>query len=389
MLRDYSTRCSEFADLLATVDPRWHDAVQAAIVGGGEMQIWPTEATLVRRVSLRVKKTKSGFSMDLSRRQPSGSVIATRARPTVPNAPMALDRMLHTMFEDREVTPTGAGSGTWDAIVGSFRGYAAEDAAKADLFESVDTALRERCEIYDNGQTFGITRAGDSEEDSAGIWISQTGDGWSFTHRVASPEGNSTRILGKATASAQNAAGTLNGLLEEMVRRMPAPELSAQDAYQRLLRDHVAPALRHHGYQGSGGIFDRTAGEYQVSIHFQKSRWSTRARVDYLLNILVHHPATAGLFTRANEEARALGLDYEMPSAGMYHAQFPGLTRSGRSWISLRPGEDLEAHAASLLADIYSAAFQAIEEQLHLPLPAPMPPAERGPRKGGAQEPGT
>jgi hypothetical protein len=79
---------------------------------------------------------------------------------------------------------------------------------------------------YDNGQLFGITRIGDSEDDRAGIWISQSGDGWSFTHRAASPAGNVTTIAGEATASAQEAAETLNGLLEEMVSRMPAPELS-------------------------------------------------------------------------------------------------------------------------------------------------------------------
>jgi hypothetical protein len=51
---------------------------------------------------------------------------------------------------------------------------------------------------------------------------------------------------------AQNAAETLNGLLEEIVSRRPAPEASAQDAYRQLLRDHVRPALRYHGYRGSG-----------------------------------------------------------------------------------------------------------------------------------------
>jgi hypothetical protein len=54
--------------------------------------------------------------------------------------------MHRTMFGDRDMTSAGAGSGTWE-IVGSLRGWAAEDAAKAGLLESVNAALRERCEI--------------------------------------------------------------------------------------------------------------------------------------------------------------------------------------------------------------------------------------------------
>jgi hypothetical protein len=342
-LLDGSIRYGEFADLLATVEPCWHDVVRAGIYGGGELWIGPAEGSVVGGASLRVRRTKTGFSMDLTRRQPSGgSVIAARARPSLPSAPQALAGMLRVMFEDREVTPAGAGSGTWE-IVGSIRGWAAEDAAKAGLLESVNEALRGRCEIYDNGRVFGIAPVGDCEGDGAGIWISQVGDGWSFIHRSASPGGNGTTIVGEATASSQNAAETLNGLLEEMVSRMPAPEASAQDAYRQLLRDHVGPALRHHGYRGSGGRFDQAAAGR--SIHFQKTRWSTRARVGYLLNIFVRYPGAA-------------------PGAGMYHAQYPGLTRSGRVWISLRPNADLEAHAASLLAEIHSVAFPAIEERL-------------------------
>jgi hypothetical protein len=374
-----STRASEFADLLATVDQRWHDAVRVEYIAR-DLWIVPSGAAPVRGPSLQVKRSKSGFSMDLIGRQSfSGSTTVARARATLLSAPADLARMLRTMFEEREITPPNAGSGTWGGIVNRFRGYAAEDEAKGALLESVDTALRERCEIYDNGQIFGIIRIGDSEGDGEGIWISQVSDGWSFIHRVESPQDNATRVLGEATTSVENAAETLNGLLADIVSRTPAPELSAQDAYRQLLRDHVGPALRHHGYSGSGGDFGRTAGEYRVSINFQKSRFSTRARVDYLLNIHVVHPSTAELFNQASEEAGTPGREHQSPSAGMYRAQFPGLTGRRPTWISLRPDDDLSAHAAALLADIYAAAFPVIEEQLRLPLPVPTPPAQRGP----------
>jgi hypothetical protein len=342
-LRDGSSRDSDFADLLATVDPRWHAALQASIYGGGVLRIGPAKGTLVRGVGVRVRRTTSGFSMELTRRQPSlGGVIVARARPALASAPTALARMLAAMFEDHEVTPSSAGSATWDGIVSRIRGYAAEDAAKAGLLESVDAGLRDRCEIYDNGRDFTIIRVGDSS-DGEGVWISQAGDGWSFTHRVGSPQDSGARILGEATAGAENAAQTLNGLLEAMVSRMPAAELTAQDAYRELLRAHVAPALRQCGYTGSGGRFHRSAGDHEVLIHFRKMRYSTRALVHYVVDVHVVHPVRV---------------------RGVHGVQ---LKRNGKPWFSLRADDDVAAHAAMLLADLYSVAFPAIEERLRLP----------------------
>lgn len=357
-LRGATTRANEFADLLATVDPCWHAAVQV-VNSDVVVRIMPAEDTLTRGLCLRISRSKSGFSMDLSRNQSLvSSTTVARARPTLLSAPAALARMLSTMLEQREVTLSRTAGETWDATVGSFRAYAAEDAAKADLLESVDAALRERCEIYDNSQAFGIIRIGDADDDGHGIWISQVREGWSFIHRVESPRDHDARILGEATARAENAAGILKGLLREMVSGMPAPELSAQDSYRQLLRVHVGPALRHDGYKGSAGIFHRTVDEYEVLIQFQKSKFSIRPRVDYRLNISVCHPATAELFNQANKEAYALGRVHESASAGMYHGELPQLMRDGRQWISLRPDEDLTSHGAMLLAASVTSCIQ-------------------------------
>jgi hypothetical protein len=176
-----------------------------------------------------------------------------------------------------------------------------------------------------------------------GVWISQACDGWSFTHRV----GSGMIVLGEAAAGAGNAAQTLNGLLEAMVSRMPAAELTAQDAYRELLRAHVAPALRDRGYTGSGGRFHRGAGVHEVLIHFRKMRYSTRALVYYVVDVHVVHPV------------RVHGAP--LPPLP------PQLMRNGRPWFSLRTDDDVAGHAAMLLAELYSVAFPAIEERLRLP----------------------
>jgi hypothetical protein len=375
-----ATRASEFADLLASVDPRWHAAIQV-VNSDVELRILPAADSLSRGWCLRIRRSESGFPMELTRRESfTSSAVVARSRATAQNAAAALARMLGKMLEDREVTSSQAGAESWEQIVGSFRANAAEDAAKAGLAGSVDHAVRERCEVYDNGQVFGIIRAGDTSDDGEGIWISRAGDGWSFSHRTPTPPGGGTRVIREVAAGTQNAAQTLNGLLKAMASSMPAPGLSAQDAYSQLLRVHVTPALRHDGYKGSGGHFHRSAGEYQVALRFQKSRYSTRARVDYRINISVAHPATVELFSQANQEAHTLGRKWEMASAGAFSGALPGLARAGVPWMILRPGDDLEAHAAVLLAGIRNVAYPVIEEQLHLPLPLPTPPAQRAAR---------
>lgn len=295
-LRGAVTRGNEFADLLATVEPRWRgvlDVVNSEV----ELRILPAGDTVIRGFCLRIGRSKTGFPMELTRREPpNGSAVVARSRATVQTAPATLARMLGAIFEDRDVTSSQAEREHWDEIIGSFRVYAIEDAAKAQLLESVNRTLRDRCEIYDNGHDFGIVRIGDTPEDGEGIWISPIRGGWSFSHREQTPQDSDARIIAEATARADNAGQTLNGLLETMVSGMAPTELSAQDAYTQLLRTHIRPALLGDGYKGSGGGFRRTAGEYQVSIQFQKSKFSTRARVDYRLNISVAHPATVDLF---------------------------------------------------------------------------------------------
>jgi hypothetical protein len=63
---------------------------------------------------------------------------------------------------------------------------------------------------------------------------------------------------------------------------------TAQDAYRRMLREHVAPALRELGFRrgSSAGAFRYETGTHAAEIRFQKSRYSTREEVDFW--VLVH-----------------------------------------------------------------------------------------------------
>ena len=83
-------------------------------------------------------------------------------------------------------------------------------------------------------------------------------------------------------------------------------EVTAQQAYRVLLRDHVGPELRSRGFKGPSGRYEKIVGDYRVRIGFQKSKWSDRAHVDYRLNLSVTHPPTQARFNEANQEANAI-----------------------------------------------------------------------------------
>lgn len=57
----------------------------------------------------------------------------------------------------------------------------------------------------------------------------------------------------------------------------------AQDAYRRMLREHMAPALRELGFKRgpSLGAFRYETGTHAAGVRFRKSRYSTRQEVDF------------------------------------------------------------------------------------------------------------
>jgi hypothetical protein len=173
-------------------------------------------------------------------------------------------------------------------------------------------------------------------------------------------------------------------------------EVTAQQAYRVLLRDHVGPELRSRGFKGPSGRYEKVVGDYRVRIGFQKSKWSDRAHVDYRLNLGVTHPPSQARFNEANQEAKAIGKEWEYAPAGSWYAAFPGpnVAMSGRildpesfarmesappehHWITLRPTDDIADHAARLMRDIDNCVSPEIERQLLAPLEKPTPPQDR------------
>jgi hypothetical protein len=61
--------------------------------------------------------------------------------------------------------------------------------------------------------------------------------------------------------------------------------MSAQVVLRDILKVHVAPILRAHGYAGSGQDFHRPAAGNWAAINVQRSKWSTRTELAFTINV--------------------------------------------------------------------------------------------------------
>ena len=73
---------------------------------------------------------------------------------------------------------------------------------------------------------------------------------------------------------------------------------TAQDAYQQILREHVAPALRELGFRAapSRGNFRYETATHASEVRFQKSRYSSRQRVNFWVLLHAVHVKTAWVY---------------------------------------------------------------------------------------------
>jgi hypothetical protein len=62
---------------------------------------------------------------------------------------------------------------------------------------------------------------------------------------------------------------------------------TAQDLYKRMLREDVAPALRHLGMKGSAGNFALPDPDHYLLVGFQSSRSNTAEAVRFTVNLAV------------------------------------------------------------------------------------------------------
>jgi uncharacterized protein DUF4304 len=63
--------------------------------------------------------------------------------------------------------------------------------------------------------------------------------------------------------------------------------VTAQEAFTKMLKQEVAPALRRLGFKGSGQRYELPSDTHWAIIGFQKFTWSDQERVEFTLNITV------------------------------------------------------------------------------------------------------
>lgn len=63
------------------------------------------------------------------------------------------------------------------------------------------------------------------------------------------------------------------------------PLTTAQDVLRDILKVHVAPVLRAHGYAGSGQDFHRRVAGNWAAINVQRSKWSTGTELELTINV--------------------------------------------------------------------------------------------------------
>jgi hypothetical protein len=63
--------------------------------------------------------------------------------------------------------------------------------------------------------------------------------------------------------------------------------MTAQQAFARMLKEEIAPALRRLGFRGSGQRFELRSETHWAVIGFQKFTWSDQDNVEFTLNLTV------------------------------------------------------------------------------------------------------
>jgi hypothetical protein len=184
---------------------------------------------------------------------------------------------------------------------------------------------------------------------------------------------------------------------------------TAQQTYDRMLRDWMAPALRQMGFKDSGHRFRFPHHTYEARLHFQKSRWSTREIVSFSVRFDVLHRPTFEVFCAAARDARTNGGHRPAhPTAGNYSQTLEDLTsqrdqgrndiatfeelndaphwwetsevetispRSG--WWELPAGGPIEPLAQVVIEAIRELALPAIQRELERPLDPRFTPDSR------------
>jgi hypothetical protein len=78
---------------------------------------------------------------------------------------------------------------------------------------------------------------------------------------------------------------------------MPPDAEKAQQTFARFLKELVSPVLRKLGFKGSGAKFRLDQADFRGGLEFQRSTHSTRAVVEFTINLsAVHRPTSTGFW---------------------------------------------------------------------------------------------
>ena len=145
--------------------------------------------------------------------------------------------------------------------------------------------------------------------------------------------------------------------------------MTAQEAFTKMLRQEVAPALRRLGFKGSGQRYELPSETHWVVIGFQKFTWSDQRRVEFTVNVTV---VDRDEWDRARAERPYLTAK---PSASVYEdvgweqriaALVPDRTDGDLTWIVTAgaPTEPVAGDVVALIADhVLPAVRHRIERE--------------------------
>jgi hypothetical protein len=372
--RELAQKAAIHADLIETIDPRWRGRIQVDH-GAWEIRFLPRGDTLNQGRCLRVRaKARLSFELiDKPTYGEMGTVIKKRVA-TIERGAATLDEFLEAMLEGRSLSSEGMGARSWDDKVASFRRDSYSQAIKADLLESVNPKWTLLSEVNDNGQRFVILPLGDTPSDGWGIWIRLSGEGLIFELHHKDSDGGG-EVVPEAEAPIAEAPALLDELLQAMLdgRATADNTVSPQTLFKEMLRDEVAPMLRHNGFKGSGTHFEKFENDYRASIEFQKDRHNTPHSLSFTVNLAVVNDHALSELNAAAKRTREEWASEAIviPVCGTWHARIGHVMGLNDTWWTIKD----EASARRVLRDVLAAfldhALPAIDREFRRPLHVP------------------
>lgn len=130
--------------------------------------------------------------------------------------------------------------------------------------------------------------------------------------------------------------------------------VTAQELYRQMLSELITPALRQMGMRGTRGSYRYTAGDYTGVMATQKSRHSSKQKVDFTVNLV------AG---------------YDPTMKGYWDSRLDSLVPGRSSWWTVETGHPIGPVAEDLLTAFrgygWPALLAALDSPGYPPDPAP------------------